>query len=101
MLKDVTKKELLENLGKGLQLVVFYADWCGPCRMFKGSLEELSEKDGVSIFRVNIDNERELAIEHNVSSIPYMVVYFDGKPVKTSLGYKPYEALKEELAAYL
>ncbi|QGZ97995.1 thioredoxin [Mycoplasma sp. NEAQ87857] len=102
MLKESNKNEILENVkdGKGLQLVVFHATWCGPCRMYKSSLEELSEKDNVEIYRVDIDQNREYATEAGVASIPFTQVYVDGKLVESAAGYKPYTQLKEYIEKF-
>ncbi|WLP85510.1 thioredoxin family protein [Mycoplasma seminis] len=96
MLHESNKKQVHEALASkpSLLLEVFYASWCGPCRMYKGSLEELAEKHGVEIYRINIDESRDYAAEALVSSIPFTRVYRDGQLVSTFLGYKPYGELK-------
>ena len=73
-------------------LVDFNADWCGPCRMLKPILEELSkEMSNYKIVSVNIDDEGELAEEYNVSSIPCLVLFKDGKEIKRNVGLKSKE----------
>lgn len=94
MLKEVNREELQSALGKGVQLVVFFAEWCGPCKMYKQSLEALSEAQGIDILRVNIDKERDLSIEHRVSSIPLTEIYVDGQMVETASGYLPFEQIQ-------
>ncbi|VEU76287.1 thioredoxin family protein [Mycoplasmopsis columboralis] len=101
MVKESNKKEVLETVKNGLHLVVFYAEWCGACKMLKPVLEELSAKDNVSVLRINVDTEKEYAIEEKVQSIPYVLVYKDGELVHKMLGYKPYAQLKEDLKPYL
>ncbi|WP_426461254.1 thioredoxin family protein [Mycoplasma hafezii] len=101
MLKEVNKQEFLEAKKEGLQLLVFYADWCGPCKMFKSSLEELSEKDNITVFRVNIDRDKEFTRENNVLSIPYTNVLVDGEVVEIMQGYKPYDVLKHDLQKFM
>ncbi|WP_084477535.1 thioredoxin family protein [Mycoplasma leonicaptivi] len=99
MLYESNKEQVLDkviNNGKGKQLVVFYAQWCGPCKMYKGSLDELAEKNGVDIYRIDIDQHKDFASEAGVRSIPHTQFYVNGKLAKESLGYKPYEALLEE-----
>ncbi|MFV8419078.1 thioredoxin domain-containing protein [Mycoplasma sp. 005V] len=99
MLYESNKNQVNEVLATkpSLLLEVFYASWCGPCRMYKGSLDELAEKDNVEVYRVNIDENRDYAFEANVASIPYTRVYRDGQLVSTFLGYKPYGELKQLL----
>lgn len=79
-------------------LVDFNADWCGPCRMLKPVLDELSnERDDYKFVSVNIDDEEELSDKYQVSSIPCLVVLKDGKEIKRSVGFKT----KDELNVFL
>ncbi|UUD36192.1 thioredoxin family protein [Mycoplasmopsis citelli] len=101
MVKDSTKNEVLETVKSGFHLVVFHAKWCGMCKMFGPVLEELAQKDKVSVLKVDVDNEKEYASQERVQSIPYVLVYKDGQIVHKMLGYRPYEQLKEDLEPYL
>ena len=61
-------------------LVDFYADWCGPCKMQGPVLEELaSERSDVKVCKLNIDDERELALEYGVMSIPTLMIVKNGE----------------------
>ena len=73
------------------------ADWCGPCKMLSPVLHELAEeKSGtLKVGKVNVDEQMELAMRFQVSSIPMLVVFKDGKAVAKSVGYRP----KLEIAA--
>ncbi|EFF41182.1 thioredoxin family protein [Mycoplasmopsis alligatoris] len=97
MLHEVKKESLGKGLESGTKLLVFYASWCGPCRMYKSSLEDVSSKDGVDVYRVNIDEDKAFATEMGVSSIPATFIYKDGQVVKHFAGYRPYEQLLSEL----
>ena len=81
-------------------LVDFWATWCGPCRMLAPVIEEIAnEYEGkVKVGKVNVDDERELALEYGVSSIPTLVVIRDGKAVKGVVGLHNLEQLKALLA---
>ncbi|EIN14818.1 Thioredoxin [Mycoplasmopsis agalactiae 14628] len=97
MLKEITAQEYKETVeGKVTEpyLLVFHALWCGPCRMFKESLSELAEKDNVLVYRVNIDENSELASQFQVRSIPTWFVFKDGKQLVSHNGFLPYEDLK-------
>lgn len=71
-------------------LVDFYADWCGPCKMLSPVLHELAEEkaDELKIGKVNVDEQMELAMHFQVSSIPMVVLFKDGKAVAKSVGFR-------------
>ena len=73
-------------------LLDFYADWCGPCKMLSPVLHELAEEKSGTL---KVDEQMELAMRFQVSSIPMLVVFKDGKAVAKSVGYRP----KSEIAA--
>ena len=70
-------------------LVDFFATWCGPCQMLAPVLEEIAEeyKDKIKVGKINIDNERNLAIKYQVVSIPTLMVFKNGEIVKTAVGF--------------
>ena len=78
-------------------LLDFYADWCGPCKMLAPVLHEIAEENAgaLKVGKVNVDEQMELAMRFQVSSIPMLVVFKDGKVVAKSVGYRP----KSEIAA--
>ena len=80
------EKEVLQAEGK--VLVDFYADWCGPCRMMSPVIDDIAkELDGkVKVGKVNVDNNQELAIKYDVMSIPTIMVFEKGNPIKTCIG---------------
>ena len=71
-------------------LLDFYADWCGPCKMLSPILHELAEEksDALKVGKVNVDEQMELAMRFQVSSIPMLVVFKDGKAVAKSVAIK-------------
>ena len=77
-------------------LLDFWATWCGPCRMVSPIVDEIAnERDDIKVGKINVDEQMELAMRFQVSSIPMLVVFKDGKAVAKSVGYRP----KSEIAA--
>ena len=72
-------------------LLDFYADWCGPCKMLAPVVHEIAEENAgtLKVGKINVDEQMELAMRFQVSSIPMLVVFKDGKAVAKSVGYRP------------
>ncbi|MDQ2707415.1 MAG: thioredoxin [Actinomycetota bacterium] len=90
------------NSGKTV-LVDFWADWCGPCKMVAPVLDEIAGEhpDKITVAKLDIDSNPGTARDYHVMSIPTMIVFQDGKPVKQIVGAKPKDALLNALADYL
>ena len=86
-------------LAKEPVLVDFWATWCGPCRMLAPVIEEIANEYAgkVKVGKVNVDDERELALEYGVSSIPTVMVFQNGEVKETSVGYRPKEEIEQLL----
>ena len=80
-------------------LVDFYADWCGPCKMLAPVVHEIAEENAgiIKVGKINVDEQMELAMRFQVSSIPMLVVFKDGQPVAKTVGYRSKEELNELL----
>lgn len=79
-------------------LVDFWAAWCGPCRMVSPIVDEIAEeREDVAVGKVNVDEQIELAIRFGVMSIPTLLVFWNGKVVRQSVGAGP----KEKILALL
>ena len=72
-------------------LIDFWASWCGPCKMLSPVVDEIAEEvdSSIKVCKVNVDEQRELATEFQVRSIPTLVVIKNGKVVNQSVGVKP------------
>lgn len=100
-LSSATFEELLGSAAKPL-LVDFWAEWCGPCKMIAPVLDELSgELDGITFAKLNVDEAPDVARAQGVMSIPTLIVFEGGQPVKRIVGAKGKAALLEDLAEFL
>jgi len=91
---NVTEENFKDETSKGLVLVDFYADWCGPCKMLLPVLDELaSEVNDAKIVKVNIDDSKALVEQFKVSSVPNLTLLKDGEVVYQDVGFKPKEML--------
>jgi thioredoxin 1 len=84
-------------------LVDFWAEWCGPCKMVAPVLEEIATEhaDKLTVAKVNIDENPEIARRFQIMSIPTMSVFAGGEVVKSIVGAKPKAALLRDLEGYV
>ena len=100
-LSEGTFDEVVGSADKPV-LVDFWAEWCGPCKMITPILEEIaSEQDGISIAKVNVDENPDIARRFEVMSIPTLIMFQDGLPAKRLVGAKPKASLLEEIGEFL
>ncbi len=75
-------------------LLDFWASWCGPCRMVSPIIDEIAhERTDIKVGKVNVDEQKELAAQYGVMSIPTLLVLKDGKVVNTSVGARSKEQI--------
>ena len=84
----INEKNFKEKTSKGFVVVDFFANWCGPCRMLSPILEEIKDelKDKVEIYKVNVDDEENLARQFGVMSIPCLFFFKNGEMVEKQVG---------------
>ena len=100
-LTDATFDEQI-GAASGAVVVDFWAEWCGPCKMIAPILDEIAaENPGVTIAKLNIDENLDVTRRFDVMSIPTLIVFKDGQAVKRLVGAKPKGALVQELAEFL
>lgn len=97
MIEEIRNNEFDDVLNSKLAVVDFSAVWCGPCQMLAPVLEELSdEMDGMAdFFSADVDENRDLAYQYDIQSIPAIVVFSNGEEVTRTVGFQPKENLKE------
>lgn len=97
----IINKENFENIvlkSEKTVLLDFYADWCGPCRTLMPVVEEISaENPDITVGKINIDDQPELAEKFGVMTIPSLFVIKNGAVVSSSVGLKPKRAILEML----
>ena len=77
-------------------LVDFWAPWCGPCRMLSPVVDEIGEeRTDIKVGKVNVDEQEELAMRFGIMSIPTLIVFKNGEPVKKTMGVQPKAAIIE------
>lgn len=84
-------------------LVDFYADWCGPCRMMPAVLKELKDRMGnqIKIFKVNVDQHKDVAAHFQVSSIPTLMIFKQGNLLWREPGVKNTSQLQQILQLHV
>lgn len=100
-LRSLDKDEFVQEvLHSELPVVIdFYADWCGPCKQIAPTIEALADKwqGKVRFFKVDIEEQTEIARAYNISSIPAVLRFEKGEVTNWSLGAKPAHLLEKEM----
>ena len=94
-------QEILDH--KGVALVDFWAPWCGPCNVLAPTIEELatSNANRVKVAKVNVDENREMAANYGIRSIPTVILFKDGEKVETIVGVNSKEVYQQKIDALL
>jgi thioredoxin 1 len=97
LIKHFTDTSFEGEVAKGVTLVDFHADWCGPCRMLAPVLEQVAKeiKGKASVGKVDIDKEQKTAAHFQITSVPTMILFKNGKEVNRLLGLRNADAVKE------
>jgi thioredoxin 1 len=84
-------------------MVDFWAEWCGPCRAVGPILEQIADEhsEKIKIVKLNVDDNPQMAMKYQITSIPAMKVFRGGEVVKTVIGAKPKPALEADLAEFI
>jgi thioredoxin 1 len=103
--KEITENEfsnIINDKKNNLVIVDFFASWCSPCTMISPIIERLAEKfTKVKFAKVNVDDASNLAKEYEISSIPCIIFFKDGKEVDRVVGAVGEGILSEKISDYL
>ena len=85
----------------GAVMVDFFASWCGPCKMMAPAIEKLATEYAgkVKIGKLNVDDNPNVSMKHEIQSIPTLVFFKNGQIVDKAVGFQSAEALKQKLDA--
>jgi thioredoxin len=88
------------TIAQGVVLVDFYADWCGPCRMLSPILEALASEmnDKMQVVKLDVDHAPKTTTTYQITSVPTMIVFKNGKEADRIVGLKDLETLKKIVA---
>jgi thioredoxin 1 len=98
-IKNFTEDSFHSDIKKGVILVDFYADWCGPCRMMTPVLEKVAQEGKAVIAKVDIDSAQSIAGNFRVTSIPTLILFKDGEEVGRLVGLRDAETIKEFISS--
>ena len=105
MAKIISTSEFRSQVeGKeGVVVVDFFATWCGPCKMLAPVFEQAGEEmqNDATFLKVDIDESLELAQQFKISTVPTVMVFKNGKPVDSLVGFIPKEALVQKVKSHL
>ena len=101
MALEVTDSNIDETLQSEITVLDFWAQWCGPCRMVGPIIEELANDndgdDGVTVGKVNVDENPRAAATYGIRSIPAVIFFRDGQEVERIMGARPKTAYQDKI----
>jgi len=101
---EISEQEFQEIIENSYKLVVvdFFAEWCMPCLMLSPVIEELADRiEDVKFVKINVDENKNLAERYNVSSVPTLIVFKEGKEIARINGNIPGNEIEEKIKSYL
>jgi thioredoxin 1 len=99
----LTSDNFNKTIDKGVVMVDFWATWCKPCQIQGPIVDELAGqyKSNLTVGKVDIDHNQDLAARYNIQSIPTLIIFVEGQPVETLIGLRSKSALEELINKYI
>jgi len=90
LIEHLTAQNFAHKTKNGVVLVDFWADWCMPCKMMAPILNDVAEAAGgkATIYKLNVDEQQQIAAKFGIRNIPTMILFKDGKEVERIIGVK-------------
>lgn len=103
VIKHFSDSEFNNEIQKGVTLVDFHANWCGPCRTLAPVLEQVArEMTGKAVIgKIDIDTEQKTATHFQITSVPTMILFKNGKEVGRLVGLRSAQAVKDFIQSAL
>jgi thioredoxin 1 len=100
---ELSEKEFSSFIKKGIVLIDFFAEWCMPCVMMAPILEDVAKelKNKIKIGKINVSDHQALAGKYDVSSIPNLILFRDGKQIDQFIGAMSEDELVEKLKKHI
>ncbi len=88
---------------EGVVVVDFFATWCGPCKMLAPVFDQVGEemKEQAKFVKVDIDESLEIARQFNISTVPTVMIFKNGKPVDSMVGFMPKDKMLSKIKSHL
>ena len=96
-IRKLTQENFASETATGVVLIDFYADWCGPCRMLAPVLDQVSQdvKGKASIAKIDIDQAQKVTEDLQITSVPTLILFKNGKEVKRIIGLRDADFIKD------